>query len=206
MIKKITKSLFQRFHNDFPKSFYRLKENEVAIDCGANVGDVTEVLARNGATVYAFEPNPDAYRELCKRFNKQPNVVCINKGVWDRQGTAKLYQHENSGDNPVVWSTGSSLLVDKNNVAKNSYVEVELIDLCEFIKSIKNPVAIIKMDVEGVECEILNKIIDQGLNRRVGLIAVETHEKKNPQLRQPVDELKKRIASLGIRNISLNWR
>ena len=38
-----------------------LKPGNIVIDCGANVGDVASRLARSGATIYAFEPQPDCF-------------------------------------------------------------------------------------------------------------------------------------------------
>ncbi|MFM7443241.1 MAG: FkbM family methyltransferase, partial [Tabrizicola sp.] len=35
-----------------------LRPGDVAVDCGANRGDVTAVLAASGAVVHAFEPDP----------------------------------------------------------------------------------------------------------------------------------------------------
>src|SRR5215213_9742927 len=35
-----------------------LKPGDLAIDCGANVGEITARMRASGATVYAFEPNP----------------------------------------------------------------------------------------------------------------------------------------------------
>src|SRR5690348_12928173 len=42
----------------------RLGPGDIAIDLGAHVGTITERLARTGATVHAFEPDPDAFAIL----------------------------------------------------------------------------------------------------------------------------------------------
>src|SRR5215471_19231611 len=47
---------------------------DVIIDCGANIGDVTSLFARAGATVYAFEPNPLCFSILSRRFSALPLV------------------------------------------------------------------------------------------------------------------------------------
>ena len=51
-----------------------IKPEDVLIDCGANVGEVTSRFARTGAVVYAFEPNPICYSVLAHRFRAMPNV------------------------------------------------------------------------------------------------------------------------------------
>ena len=73
--------------------FEHLGPNDIAIDCGANVGEVTEVMARRGAKVYAFEPNPYAFDVLQKRFADNPRVICLKKAVSDRDDVLKLFLH-----------------------------------------------------------------------------------------------------------------
>ena len=89
---------------------------DIAIDCGANLGDVTVPLAANGATVHAFEPNPHAFRVLQKRTARFPNVHCYNQGVLDRPDKLRLYLHKRAAGNQVKWANGSSLLAFKANV------------------------------------------------------------------------------------------
>ena len=183
----------------------RLKPGDIAIDCGANVGHVTAILARSGATVYAFEPNPHAFEVLQKRFASTPGVVCLRKGVLDEAGSMKLYLHQNAGQDQVYWSQGGSLLDFKGNVNRETFVEVEIVDLADFILNLGRPVRVLKMDVEGVECRILKRLILLGLAERIEHIFVETHEQKIPQLRPEVEELRDLIAARGLKNIDLNW-
>ncbi|MFO1492066.1 MAG: FkbM family methyltransferase [Kiritimatiellia bacterium] len=183
----------------------RLKPGDIAIDCGANVGHVTAILARSGATVYAFEPNPHAFEVLQKRFASTPSVVCLRKGVLDEAGAMKLYLHQNAGQDQVYWSQGGSLLDFKGNVNRETFVEVEIVDLADFILKLGRPVRVLKMDVEGVECRILKRLILLGLAERIEHIFVETHEQKIPQLRPEVEELRDLIGARGLKNIDLNW-
>jgi lipopolysaccharide transport system ATP-binding protein len=185
--------------------FEFLKPGDIAIDCGANVGEVTYVMAEKGVKVYAFEPNPFAFEALQKRFKNHTNVVLINKGVWDKPGTLPLYLHKNSDQNPEKYSVSSSLLAHKRNVDQDNYVDVELVDLHEFIVSLGTQVALLKLDVEGAEVEILNSLIDQKSIFNIRKVLVETHEKQIPELFQPTKELKQKIADQGITHVNLNW-
>ena len=178
---------------------------DVAIDCGANLGDVTVPLAAKGATVYAFEPNPHAFRVLKKRTARFPNVHCFNQGVLDRPDKLRLYLHKQAGGNQVKWANGSSLLAFKKNVDAGTSVEVEVIDLSAFIAKIDGPIKLLKLDVEGVECPILNKLIDTGCTARIERILVETHDRKIPELREETDALRRRIAAAGLTHIELDW-
>lgn len=182
-----------------------LTRDDIAIDCGANIGRFTAMLAGTGARVYAFEPNPHAFAKLRARFDEQPNVTLLQAAIHSEAGTVRLYMHQNAGEDPLLWSTGSSILDYKGNVDRESFVEVEAVDLCDFIESVGNPVAILKMDVEGAEAQILKRLIETGIYRRIGHMFVETHELKIPELRPAMSELRSMIRDRNIDTINLDW-
>ena len=181
-----------------PEIFDRLGPKDIAIDCGANVGDVTALMAKNGAAVYAFEPNPYAFEVLNERFKDNPNVHCINKGVMDKPGKMPLYLHEFHEEDDVKWSTGSSFLSCKSNVKEDDFVEVELVDISNFIAKLGKKVSIMKMDVEGVEYDILEKLIESGTIKRIKLLLVETHEEKIPEIRDKAEIIRSKIKSMKL--------
>lgn len=183
----------------------KLKKTDIAIDCGANVGEITQHLCKSGATVYAFEPNPYAFEKLRSRFSHTQNVHCIQKGVLDRNDTEKLYFHEHSDKDELHWSTGSSLLDFKGNILKDKYIEISVIDLSEFIRSLNSRVRLLKIDVEGVEVPIVKKLIKTGAINNVDYVFVETHEHKISELKSATDELRQIIKSMKITNINLDW-
>jgi len=182
-----------------------INKGDVVIDCGANVGDVTNYFAEKGAIVYAFEPNPYAFRVLEYRFKGNTNVVCIKKAVSDNAGTGKLFFHESANLDQVKYSTGSSMVGDKNNVNEDSFEEVEVINLSEFISNLDKPVKVLKIDIEGEEHKILNQMIDNGTILSIPFVFVETHEKKVPSCRAGMAEVRKKIDMLDITNINLDW-
>ena len=116
-----------------------------------------------------------------------------------------LYFHENNHEDEVKWSTVSSLLDFKSNVDEGKKVIVDIVDFDFFIKSLNQRIKLIKMDVEGVEIEIINKLLDTGTIFLIDKLVVETHEDKIPELKQSTGLLKKRIKQMGIKNIDLNW-
>jgi FkbM family methyltransferase len=182
-----------------------LRPGDVAIDCGANVGLVTRRLARPGVIVYAFEPNPYAFAELQARFHGRPNVHCRNQGVLDTNGAFSLYLHQFSAQAPVKWSTGSSLLANKGNVDPAAAVEVEVIDLAQFVLDLNRRVAVLKLDVEGVEYRILNRMLDAGALGWIDHILVEAHEKRMPALAQEAARVRQRLDAAGITHIDWSW-
>lgn len=183
----------------------QLSKDDIFIDCGANVGQETIPAAEIGAVVYAFEPNPFAFEELQEQTKSYGNVHLFNKAVWDRNTTMKLFLHENSDQDELHWSTGSSLLEEKGNVRKDKFVEVEVIDLTEFIKKLNKKIKVLKIDVEGSEFEILEKLIEEELYNQIEHILVETHQQKIPSLQDKYEKILKLINQRNIKNINLNW-
>lgn len=181
-------------------------EGHFAIDAGANVGKVTFFFAMRGSIVFAFEPHPDAYRLLEKRFGHWENVHLYNSAICDFDGKIKLFLHQKNDENPISFSTGSSLLASKTNVNSEKFVWVDAIDLSTFIKSSGQCFSILKMDIEGAEVDVLPKIITSGAIDKVKKILVETHEEKNAFLSEKTKRLKELLYKQKLNEkVSLDW-
>lgn len=210
-ISKYLENLAQYFHSQ-DTQFYLprirslpLKQGDVILDLGANVGEVTTFLASTQATVSAYEPNPYAYAVLQQRFKGSQHVICRPQAVSDRNGRERLYLHENSEKDQVYWSTGSSLLACKKNVDRRKYVEVEVVDILTVLAEIRGRIKLIKMDVEGVEYRILKRLIDSKAIDDIDHIWVETHDQKIPELREEALEVKAKIQEKGLLKIRMDW-
>jgi FkbM family methyltransferase len=177
---------------------FDLKRGDLAIDCGANIGNVTAELARRGAFVYAFEPNPHAFAVLARRLGDSPNVELRRQAVLHRDDTVRLYFHVDAADDPIGSSTGSSVLPFKGNIDPTSYIEVEAIDLSKFVLSLEQPVRILKLDVEGAECPIVHRLIDTGAIERVDVALVEVHDRHISELRGEYEVLRTRLEREGL--------
>ena len=178
-------------------------ENCVCIDCGANTGQETIPWAKKGAEVHAFEPHPECFRILKEKTTRFSKVHLYQKGVWHKNSTMNLYLREGSGVSDI--SESSSLLKSKPNVDAESYVTVEIIDLVEFIKGLNKRVDILKIDIEGAEVELVQKIIDTAIYKEIGLILVETHEQIE-EISEEIQRLRTLVSELGIDNINMEWR
>jgi len=177
----------------------------IILDCVANDGKVAQLFARTGAEVYAFEPDPVAYRLLQKRLGDQKKVHCLQKAVWTEHATLDLYLYPRHDHGRADFTVSSSLVKEKCNVSDQYKVEVQAVDLIAFIKNLDKKVAILKMDVEGAEIKILERLIAEEVYKWVGLILVETHETKIHQQQAPLRAIKASIARQNITNIKLNW-
>src|SRR6056297_1811733 len=126
-----------------------LDSQSVVLDCGANVGDITSIFAAKGAIVHAFEPDLAAFSIIKSRFANHPNVFLHNKAVWTENTTLRLYLHEARKSDELELTVSSSLCQNKQNVNCDFSLEVDAIDLAEFIKGLGQKVSILKMDIEG---------------------------------------------------------
>jgi len=180
---------------------------DIAIDCGANVGEITGLMLQKGATVHAFEPNVHAFKILQQKYGNHPQAHCFNQAVLDRTQTMRLFMHADADQDKVKWSTGSSLLADKINVCVADYIDVQVIDLIEYITKLGKQVKVLKLDVEGAEYAILGKLLDSEVIDRIDHIFVETHEKKIPSIQKEARRIRRRIfwRRLGSK-IHLDWR
>lgn len=184
-----------------------ISHGDYVIDCGANIGNVTETFLAYGANVIAFEPNPYAFKVLQDRFKNTKKVKCINKGVASKKdsGLKKLFLHSEADRDQITFSTGCSIISEKNNVNKKTYVEVEMVDLTGFLNLFKRKIKVLKIDIEGAEVDLLNDLMDSGVIKDIPYVFVETHEEKIPTLKKETDKLRERIAKEQYTNINLNW-
>lgn len=168
-----------------------VNDSSLIIDCGANMGDISALFLEKNASVIAFEPDPLAFEMIKKRFAINEKIECINKAVHDKAGKVKLYFHSDRLENDhTAFTVSSSLMHEKKNIDTNNSIDIETIDLDEFITNLGKRVDILKLDVEGAEVDILKKIIKNATYKMIDLILVETHENKIVGFQKEVDDLK----------------
>lgn len=207
-LSKLTGNLKNYKETNFITPNIILDDSSIVLDIGANIGRFTSIFARYGCKVYSFEPTKATFNVLINRFTGINNVILKNNACWIEEMKIKLYHHELTDYNKVYWSDGNSLMKDKSNVLKNNYEEVDAIDLSKFIFDItkKQPIDLIKMDIEGAEVDVINHLIDTNAIKHVNYLICETHEKKNKFLLEGTNLLKEKVKRLGLDNkIYFNW-
>jgi len=142
-----------------------VKEGDVVVDLGANIGYYTLLAARlvgRRGKVYAFEPEPTNYSLLLKNIelNGYDNVVATQKAVSDAGGKVRLFvDNEDTGAHSIYQPE-----------EEKEFVEVEAVTLDDFFKDKDYPINVIKMDVEGAEMAALSgmdKLIRENKNLKM---------------------------------------
>ena len=186
-----------------------LRPGDIVIDCGANLGVVSEPLAATGADVISFEPDPYAFGELTKRLGETPNVTLRQQAVATKGGTLRLMRASNFADNPRGGSVKSTILEGGRGIADGEAIDIEAIDFVAFLKDLiatRGAIAFLKMDIEGAELDLLEAMDDAGLFASIKSTVVETHERKFADLRPRYQALRERFAEKYTpQHVNLDW-
>lgn len=140
--------------------YYRAAAGGIALDIGANVGDITWRMLDCGLShVHAFEPGPQIFTGLAQRFQSDPRVECYQLGLSDAPGFLQNVQFlscftlgtpDLQGQQFLDPSTGAAEL------GEAGFFDVQLTTVDQFVESHRIPrVDVIKIDVEGYELRVL---------------------------------------------------
>lgn len=148
------------------------------LDIGANEGNYTaEALSCNpGMRVYAFEPHPITFERLSARFENNDSVMTINKGLSSASGILNLYDYPDI-DGSSHASLFSDVITDIHGAGNAVAHEVNLGTLDEFVEDHGiNEIALLKIDTEGNELEVLRGGIRTLKNKTIEAIHFEFNE------------------------------
>mmetsp|Transcript_137901 Transcript_137901/g.384559 ORF Transcript_137901/g.384559 Transcript_137901/m.384559 type:complete len:530 (+) Transcript_137901:110-1699(+) len=157
---------------------------------GAMAGLDIEWLCQNypgGSSyeVFAFEPNPANRDRLMNNLvryaqayggdgNKALNVTVLPKAVWDHDGTA-LFRWDLSAVNAHGFPGGKLEEFSDVPAGTGQQVEVEVIDVAPWLNCTvhEDDYVVAKVDVEGAEYDLVERIISAGQLRLIDEITVE---------------------------------
>jgi len=143
-----------------------IKQGDIVIDIGANIGYYTLIFAKlvgPSGRVIAFEPEPKNFELLKKnvRVNGYKNVTLEQKVVSNTNGKTKLFLADNGIVGHKIYSYNDT----------SDYIETESISLDDYIPDeIRNKINFVKIDVEGVEPRVISgmkSIIKQSKNLKI---------------------------------------
>ena len=178
--------------------------------CGANIGEVTGYLAPSGAEIHAFEPDPYAFSRLKENCGQFENVTFFNQTVGVGASTLNIYRAASFGKNPEWNSLMTTSVMDPKvaEARKMEKIEVECIDLESHLSALiaqgKN-IALLKMDIEGAELDVLERLVQTDILTHIKSTVVEIHPwmfKRQPRDFQKLKAIAKKRKDF---NLNLDW-
>lgn len=148
----------------------RIKNSDICIDIGANIGITTIWMAKNSKKVYSFEPEINNIQRFKENIsaNNVNNVELIQKAVSDERGTLELNILESYGHHSLGKVATSKIVGSQ---------KVDVVTLSDFCKEKDiHIIDFLKVDVEGFEIEVLKGAKELFKNKQIKLIAFEISE------------------------------
>ena len=140
-------------------------DRSVVLDVGAYSGEWSEqVSQRYGSTVFAFEPDPTSFPKLVERLAKHRNARALNYGLGGHDQAASLAL---AGPGSSIYGANGAFGAAKVQIRDVALVLDELgIDRVDLIK----------INVEGGEYDLFDRLIETSWLHRMRLVSVQFHE------------------------------
>ena len=142
---------------------------------GANTGDSLWHIFNQYDNVYAFEPDPEIFEVLNKKFGQFEWVTLVNAACGQEKGTAKFYVTPNRVSSSM--SIVSTSTHDEDHPQrKYREIEVDVINLYEYL--IGEGVDYIDYyvsDAQGSDLNILKTITNFVNEKKINQLYIETH-------------------------------
>ncbi|MGZ6960927.1 MAG: FkbM family methyltransferase [Ilumatobacteraceae bacterium] len=130
---------------------YMVQPGWTVLDVGANVGVFTVHAVTRGATVYAFEPNPDSCGRLRRNVtmnNLSDRVQVFETALGDESGVGEMIVERGGTTGGVV------VRLDNLSSEARTVVSVDTLDAIMPLLGLAR-IDLLKMDIEGAEVEAL---------------------------------------------------
>jgi FkbM family methyltransferase len=194
----------------FVEKDYNLLSNEscVVFDIGMNIGisSLFFGLQKNVEKIYSFEPVVNTYEQAVYNVslneNLSPKIEAFNVGLGATTRVEKvLYNPQAKGNCGIRLE--SSLVIDKNNATE---IEINIQNISTILPDLFAKHAqqkkVLKIDCEGAEYEILQKLNDSRILTQVDVLLIEWHDKGSEILEKILIENNFRVVSRYLTSIS----
>lgn len=187
MLKSVVKSLIRHLGYELHKlpskdGFYDQQmlicNNKVLtiFDVGAHLGETVAKYKSlfPKSTIYSFEPFPESFEKLRKRFEKDSSVKPIRMAVSDKAGTREFYVNQLSGTNSLLPRPISGRRYYPKNAETVGKIEVPVTTIDDFCREESiSDIQVLKMDIQGGELMALQGATKKLKHGSIALIYTE---------------------------------
>jgi FkbM family methyltransferase len=174
-------SFWHSYKEIIEQEIYAFKTNQpqpVIIDGGSNIG-LSVIYFKQlypDSRIYAFEADPNVFKVLATNVQSfgYDDVQLINKAIWKSEGTLE-FDSEGADGGRVSDQTKQTNQTESDAlspIAKK--IEVATVRLGSYLDQ---PIALLKLDIEGAEVEVISDCVDYLPN--VEHIFIEYHSFAN---------------------------
>jgi FkbM family methyltransferase len=194
----------------FVEKDYNLLSNEssVVFDIGMNIGisSLFFGLQKNVEKIYSFEPVVNTYEQAVYNVflneNLSPKIEAYNIGLGANTRIEKvLYNPQAKGNCGIRLE--ASLVIDKDN-AKEIEINIQDISIVLphlFAKHTQQKI-VLKIDCEGAEYEILQKLDESKILNNIDILLIEWHDRGSETLENTLIANDFRVISRHLTSIS----
>jgi FkbM family methyltransferase len=173
-----------------------LEAGELVVDLGAYTGAEIQACTEQGFTVLSMEPQKRAFDVLHELWGSNPQVELVWGCALDHDGEIELYVNDprHSSSNS---QSGASVISAKVNVVKSG-VKVPCYDIGKMLDN--RQVGLLKINVEGAEWRILERILDTCGFSNIRHVYVEDHtvQIKDPAWVEHRARVRERLREAGV--------
>lgn len=182
--QKARKRLLQIRKDEYLQGFIKgavtlVSDKDVIVEFGANVGVFTNELGHSGAKVLAYEADPLAAEQLKTNMAGRDNIEVFDVAVGATEGKLPIFRSPDF-DSDNLETTAETTLLDRSEKGFQAADEVEIKNAIEIIENaIKEygEIAILSLDINGSELEILEEMCQKELFDNIRLTIVKTYQK-----------------------------
>jgi FkbM family methyltransferase len=163
-----------------------INSDSVVVDVGAYTGVWAQhMVDRYDPVIYAFEPNPQSFEQLQQKAAENSKLIPLCYGLGDEDLTVDF----------TMKGLGSSMCDERSSHSDIERIQVEIAAIDRVWEDLKlGQVDLMKINIEGAEFPLLDKMIRTGLMQRVGCFMIQFHEwhpdayKKHVRIREELSK------------------
>lgn len=156
--------------NDEPDLLYlaQLDRDSVVLDVGAYFGEWAEEIARRyDANILSFEPDPVNFQRLEEKAALFPRIRPFEYGLGAKSETVRM----------SLEFLGSTVYSSPQKKKKQRFADVRILDIEQAWRELGlDRVDLMKINIEGAEFPLLERMLAAGLADRVDTFLIQFHE------------------------------